>query len=67
MQIFFLKFHKIFLIQPLISQNMQDQFIQLLKTKSPDSTSFADEIASFLDIGYDEYYRRIYLKTYLTL
>jgi hypothetical protein len=46
---------------------MQDQFIQLLKTKSPDSTSFADEIASVLDIGYDAAYRRINLKTNLTL
>jgi hypothetical protein len=46
---------------------MQEQFIQLLKTKSPDSTSFADEIASVLDIGYDAAYRRINLKTSLTL
>lgn len=46
---------------------MQEQFIRLLKTKSPDSTSFADEIASVLDIGYDAAYRRINLKTSITL
>lgn len=46
---------------------MQEQFIKYLKAKSKDSTSFADEIASILDIGYDAAYRRINLKTSLTL
>lgn len=46
---------------------MQEQFIQYLKTKTLDSTSFAEEIASVLDIGYDAAYRRINSKTSLTL
>lgn len=46
---------------------MQEQFISYLKAKSKDSTSFVDEIASVLDIGYDAAYRRINLKTNLTL
>ncbi|PKQ43906.1 hypothetical protein [Confluentibacter flavum] len=46
---------------------MQEQFIQYLKSKTLDSTSFAEEIASVLDIGYDAAYRRINSKTSLTL
>lgn len=46
---------------------MQEQFIKYLKGKSQNSTSFVDEIASVLDIGYDAAYRRINLKTNLTL
>ena len=46
---------------------MQKQFIKYLKTKSQNSTSFVDEIASVLDIGYDAAYRRINLKTSITL
>jgi hypothetical protein len=46
---------------------MQEQFISYLKANSQDNTSFVDEIASVLDIGYDAAYRRINLKTSLTL
>lgn len=46
---------------------MQEQFIAFLKAKSQDNTSFVDEIASVLDIGYDAAYRRINLKTSLSL
>jgi len=46
---------------------MQEQFIKFLKAKSQDNTSFAEEIASILDIGYDAAYRRINNKTSLTL
>ena len=46
---------------------MQEQFIKYLKSISQDNTSFVDEIASVLDIGYDAAYRRINLKTSLTL
>jgi len=46
---------------------MQEQFISFLKAKTKDSTSFVDEFASVLDIGYDAAYRRINLKTNLTL
>ena len=46
---------------------MQEQFIKYLKSKAQDNTSFVDEIASVLDIGYDAAYRRINLKTSLTL
>ena len=46
---------------------MQEQFIKFLKTKSQDNTSFVDEIAGVLDIGYDAAYRRINLKTSITL
>jgi len=46
---------------------MQEQFIQYLKTKVQDNASFVDEIASVLDIGYDAAYRRINLKTSLSL
>ncbi|MFC4723386.1 hypothetical protein ACFO5O_13710 [Geojedonia litorea] len=46
---------------------MQEVFISHLKAKSRDNTSFVDEIASVLDIGYDAAYRRINLKTSLSL
>ncbi len=46
---------------------MQKEFIQYLKEKASNNTSFADEIATVLDIGYDAAYRRINLKTNLTL
>lgn len=46
---------------------MQEQFIDYLKSKTQDNTSFVDEIASVLDIGYDAAYRRINLKTVLSL
>ena len=46
---------------------MQDEFITYLKTKAQDNTSFVEEIASVLDIGYDAAYRRINLKTSLSL
>ena len=46
---------------------MQEQFIKYLKSKSVDNTSFVEEIASILDIGYDAAYRRINLKTSLSL
>ncbi|MGM5469572.1 hypothetical protein ACS386_04795 [Flavobacteriaceae bacterium LMO-SS05] len=46
---------------------MQEQFMSYLKSKSKDNTSFADEIASILDIGYDAAYRRINLKTSISL
>ena len=46
---------------------MQSQFIKYLKAKTNDNASFADEIATVLDIGYDAAYRRINNKTSLTL
>jgi len=46
---------------------MQKKFISYLKAKSEKSTSFVDEIADILDIGYDAAYRRINLKTNLSL
>ncbi|WP_223551151.1 hypothetical protein [Aestuariivivens sp. NBU2969] len=46
---------------------MQEQFIKYLKEKAQDNTSFVDEIAGILDIGYDAAYRRINLKTSITL
>lgn len=46
---------------------MQDLFFKHLKSISPDNTSFVDEIAGILDIGYDAAYRRINLKTILSL
>ncbi|WP_282134280.1 hypothetical protein [Seonamhaeicola maritimus] len=46
---------------------MQEQFIKSLKEKSQNNTSFVDEIADVLDIGYDAAYRRINLKTNLSL
>lgn len=46
---------------------MQEQFIKYLKEKSQNNTSFVEEIASVLDIGYDAAYRRINLKTSISL
>lgn len=46
---------------------MQKQFIQNLKAKASNNTSFVEEVASVLDIGYDAAYRRINLKTNLSL
>ena len=46
---------------------MQDQFISYLKTRCSNTTSFIDEIASVLDIGYDAAYRRVNNKTNLSL
>lgn len=46
---------------------MQKQFITYLREKSGDNTSFIEEIASVLDIGYDAAYRRVNLKTNLSL
>jgi len=46
---------------------MQEKFIDYLKSKSNDKTSFIEEIASVLDIGYDAAYRRINNKTNLSL
>ena len=46
---------------------MQEQFIKYLKAQSVDNNSFVEEIASVLDIGYDAAYRRINLKTSLSL
>lgn len=46
---------------------MQNRFIEYLKSKTQNSTSFVDEIATVLDIGYDAAYRRINLKTSLSL
>ena len=46
---------------------MQEQFIKYLKTKSQNNTSFIEEIAYVLDIGYDAAYRRVNLKTNLSL
>ena len=45
---------------------MQEHFIKYLKAKSLDNTSFVEQIASILDIGYDAAYRRINLKTSLS-
>lgn len=46
---------------------MQNKFITYIKEKSSATTSFVDEIATALDIGYDAAYRRVNLKTNLTL
>ncbi len=46
---------------------MQEKFINYLKAKANDKTSFVEEIASVLDIGYDAAYRRINGKTSLSL
>lgn len=46
---------------------MQNQFIQHLKEAHNSNTSFIDEVAHALDIGYDAAYRRINQKTNLTL
>jgi len=49
------------------SHLMQEQFIKYLKAKSKDNTSFIEEVAFVLDIGYDAAYRRVNLKTNLSL
>ena len=46
---------------------MQEQFIKYLKAETQDNTSFVEEIASVLDIGYDAAYRRVNNKTNLSL
>lgn len=46
---------------------MQEQFVKYLKTKAKDNTSFIEEVAFVLDIGYDAAYRRVNLKTSLSL
>ncbi|WP_411893511.1 hypothetical protein [Winogradskyella sp. A2] len=46
---------------------MQKQFIDYIKAKTDDKTSFVEEIASVLDIGYDAAYRRINSKTNMSL
>ena len=46
---------------------MQDQFIKYLKSKTQNNTSFVEEVADILNIGYDAAYRRINLKTSLSL
>lgn len=46
---------------------MQEQFIKYLKEKTENNTSFVEEIATILDVGYDAAYRRINLKTSLSL
>lgn len=46
---------------------MQKEFINKIKALTLDNTSIVDEVASVLDIGYDAAYRRINLKTNLTL
>jgi len=46
---------------------MQEHFIKYLKAKSQNNTSFVEDIASVLDIGYDAAYRRVNLKTSLSL
>lgn len=49
------------------SQKMQEQFFSYLKSKTPDTSSFVDEVAGVLDVGYDAAYRRINLKTSLSI
>ena len=46
---------------------MQKEFIEQLKSKSQGNTSFVEELADILDIGYDSAYRRINLRTNLSL
>lgn len=46
---------------------MQGQFISYLRSNSKHKISFVDEVATVLDIGYDAAYRRINLKTNLSL
>jgi len=46
---------------------MQGEFFQYIKDKMTGNTSFVDEVATVLDIGYDAAYRRINLKTNLSL
>ena len=46
---------------------MQEEFFKYIKSKSNDNTSFVEEIAGVLDIGYDAAYRRVNLKTSISL
>lgn len=46
---------------------MQEQFIKAIRQRSGSQSSFVDEVASVLDIGYDAAYRRINLRTNLSL
>lgn len=46
---------------------MQSVFINHLKEKASSKTSFVEEVATILDIGYDAAYRRINQKTNLSL
>jgi hypothetical protein len=46
---------------------MQKEFITYLKAKSQGTNSFVEEVANILDIGYDAAYRRINLKTNISL
>lgn len=46
---------------------MQEQFIKEIKSRTKDHTSFVQEVASILDIGYDAAYRRVNLKSNLSL
>ncbi len=46
---------------------MQSIFINHLKEKASSKTSFVEEVATILDIGYDAAYRRINQKTNLSL
>lgn len=46
---------------------MQSQFVKYIREKSSNNTSFTEEVAAILDIGYDAAYRRINNKTSITL
>lgn len=46
---------------------MQQEFINKIKENHTSNSSFVDTVADVLDIGYDAAYRRINLKTNLTL
>ena len=46
---------------------MQKTFVNYLKAQQLSNTSFVEEVATILDIGYDAAYRRINLKTSLSL
>lgn len=46
---------------------MQSVFIDYLKEKASSKTSFVEDVATILDIGYDAAYRRINKKTNLSL
>lgn len=46
---------------------MQAQFIKHLKDKVKNNVSLVEEVSNVLDIGYDAAYRRVTLKTNLTL
>lgn len=46
---------------------MQELFFKNIQSKIPKAKSFIDEIATVLDIGYDAAYRRVNLRTNLSL